>query len=123
MIAIVGMIPTIQRLMDDEHATSKAYRVDESSVGQFGFITSMSEHFCGSCNRLRLTADGNLKVCLFGASEMSLRDALRQQDRSNRSLTQMIQAAVLKKHFALGGHGDMHGIARSENRPMILIGG
>lgn len=34
-------------------------------VGQIGFITSMSEHFCGTCNRLRITADGNLKVCLI----------------------------------------------------------
>lgn len=41
--------------------------------GQIGFITSMSENFCGSCNRLRLTADGNLKVCLLGAAEVSLR--------------------------------------------------
>ncbi len=41
--------------------------------GTVGFITSMSEHFCGSCNRLRLTADGNLKVCLFGNAEVSLR--------------------------------------------------
>lgn len=41
--------------------------------GKIGFITSMSEHFCGSCNRLRLTADGNLKVCLFGNAETSLR--------------------------------------------------
>jgi hypothetical protein len=47
---------------------------------QVGFITSMSEHFCGSCNRLRMTADGNLKVCLFGNSEVSLRDAIRQTD-------------------------------------------
>jgi len=42
-----------------------------------GFITSMSQHFCGSCNRLRVTADGKLKVCLFGAEDLSLRDALR----------------------------------------------
>lgn len=41
--------------------TSKAYKVD-GHIGQVGFITSMTEHFCGSCNRLRITADGNLKV-------------------------------------------------------------
>jgi len=43
-----------------------------------GFITSMSEHFCATCNRLRITADGNLKVCLFGPQEVSLRDAMRE---------------------------------------------
>ena len=50
----------------------QAYRVP-GFKGQVGFITSMSEHFCGSCNRLRITADGNLKVCLFGNAEISLR--------------------------------------------------
>jgi cyclic pyranopterin phosphate synthase len=50
----------------------QAYKVP-GFKGQLGFITSMSEHFCGSCNRLRITADGNLKVCLFGNTEISLR--------------------------------------------------
>lgn len=53
----------------------QAYKVP-GFVGQIGFITSMSENFCGTCNRLRITADGNLKVCLFGASEVSLRYVL-----------------------------------------------
>jgi molybdenum cofactor biosynthesis enzyme MoaA len=38
-------------------------------TGTVSFITSMTEHFCGSCNRIRLTADGHLKVCLFGMSD------------------------------------------------------
>lgn len=42
----------------------QAYKVP-GFAGQIGFITSMSDNFCGSCNRIRLTADGNLKVCLF----------------------------------------------------------
>ena len=41
----------------------------------------MTENFCGSCNRLRLTADGNLKVCLFGNTELNLRDPLRDIDK------------------------------------------
>lgn len=56
----------------------------------------MSEHFCGSCNRLRLTADGNLKVCLFGNTEVSLRDALRAKC-SDEDLTALIGAAVGRK--------------------------
>jgi cyclic pyranopterin phosphate synthase len=58
----------IQNLFHD----MQAYKVP-GFKGQIGFITSMSEHFCGSCNRLRITADGNLKVCLFGNAEISLR--------------------------------------------------
>ena len=65
--------------------------------GQVGFITSMTDHFCNSCNRLRITADGNLKVCLFeGKNEISLRDALRD-NASTDDLRVLIQNAVLKK--------------------------
>lgn len=53
--------PDLNALPNEPNDTSKAYKVD-GFTGQIGFITSMTEHFCGSCNRLRLTADGNLKV-------------------------------------------------------------
>lgn len=57
----------------------------------------MSEHFCHSCNRLRITADGNLKVCLFeGKSEVSLRDAMRN-GATNEELEDIIAQAVFKK--------------------------
>ena len=55
--------PNVERLCDHANDTSKAYKIPGFS-GQLGFVTSMSEHFCGSCNRLRITADGNLKVPL-----------------------------------------------------------
>jgi cyclic pyranopterin phosphate synthase len=83
----------------------------------------MSEHFCGTCNRLRITADGQLKVCLFGSKEVSLRDAMRA-NISDEDLMYIIWAALQKKHFALGGHGSADGISlANDNRPMILIGG
>uniref|UniRef100_A0A8C4QC44 GTP 3',8-cyclase n=1 Tax=Eptatretus burgeri TaxID=7764 RepID=A0A8C4QC44_EPTBU len=53
--------PNLTRLPDEEKGTSKAYKIP-GFVGQIAFITSMSQHFCNSCNRLRLTADGNLKL-------------------------------------------------------------
>lgn len=57
----------------------------------------MSNHFCSSCNRLRITADGNLKVCLFeGKGEVSLRDALRN-NASTHDLKTLIHNAVLNK--------------------------
>jgi cyclic pyranopterin phosphate synthase len=118
---IKSHFPTILKLNDGLHDTSKAFALPHAK-GQFGFITSMSEHFCGGCNRLRLTADGNLKMCLFGNTEVSLRDAMRV-GFSDDELRLLIQASVKKKEFALGGHGDMYGIAGAKNRPMILIGG
>ena len=69
--------------------------------------------------RLRLLADGNLKVCLFGASEVSLRDALRA-GASDEELQLIISAAVNRKKAA---HAGMFELARTHNRPMITIGG
>ncbi|XP_041418133.1 molybdenum cofactor synthesis 1 isoform X1 [Xenopus laevis] len=95
--------PELETLPAEASSTSKNYKVPHFE-GQIGFITSMSEHFCGSCNRLRLTADGNLKVCLFGNSEVSLRDCLRSEV-SEEELIQIIGAAVgrKKKQHAVGG--------------------
>lgn len=98
--------------------------VSTSIQGRIGFITSMSEHFCGTCNRLRLTADGKLKVCLFGKTEVSLRDLLRQGS-SEEAVQKLIHSSVQRKHFKLGGHRDMEDLQAhsTENRPMTLIGG
>ena len=79
----------------------------------------MSEHFCGTCNRTRITADGNFKVCLFGSAEVSLRDAMRQ-GTSDEDLLQIIGAAVKRKKAR---HAGMLEISQMKNRPMILIGG
>ncbi|CAH0719735.1 unnamed protein product, partial [Brenthis ino] len=65
-------------------------------AGRVGFISSMTKPFCASCNRLRLTADGNLKVCLFGAAETSLRDALRG-GASDDDLALLVRAALRRK--------------------------
>ncbi|XP_062509107.1 uncharacterized protein LOC134185330 isoform X2 [Corticium candelabrum] len=109
--------PDIYRLQDAANDTSKAFKVP-GYKGQVGFITSMSKNFCGSCNRLRLTADGNLKVCLFGASEISLRDALRS-GMSDSDLLELIGCAVKRKKAR---HAGMFTLSQMKNRPMILIG-
>jgi molybdenum cofactor biosynthesis protein A len=115
---IVVRHPGLVRQDDGPNETSKTYRVP-GYAGSVGFITSMSEHFCGGCNRLRITADGNLKVCLFGNAEVSLRDVIRA-GATDEELGAVIEAAVLRKKAA---HAGMYNIAAGENRPMILIGG
>ncbi|XP_074092963.1 molybdenum cofactor biosynthesis protein 1 isoform X4 [Macrotis lagotis] len=110
--------PELEKLPEEASSTAKAFRVP-GFQGQISFITSMSEHFCGSCNRLRITADGNLKVCLFGNSEVSLRDHLRA-GASEEELLSIIGAAVGRKKQQ---HAGMLNIAQMKNRPMILIGG
>ncbi|XP_068751753.1 molybdenum cofactor biosynthesis protein 1-like [Montipora capricornis] len=110
--------PDVAKLSNHPNDTSKAYKVP-GFAGQIGFVTSMSEHFCGGCNRLRITADGNLKVCLFGNAEVSLRDALRA-GTDEEEMLEIIGGAVKrkKKH-----HAGMFNIVKQKNRPMILIGG
>ena len=90
-------------------------------VGSVSFVTSMSSHFCGGCNRLRLLADGALKVCLFGTAETSLRDAMRG-GASDQELAQLIGEAVSRKKAAHGGYA-LASLAEQPNRSMIRIGG
>lgn len=69
--------PGLRRAQGHKNDTSKTYEIP-GFVGKLGFITSMTHNFCGTCNRLRITSDGNLKVCLFGNTEVSLRDLVRK---------------------------------------------
>lgn len=109
--------PLVRR-QDGPHDTSKTFQVP-GHRGRIGFITSMTEHFCEGCNRLRITADGNIKVCLFGSAEISLRDAMRA-GATDDELCAVVSRAVGNKHAR---HAGMHHLARMDNRPMITIGG
>jgi cyclic pyranopterin phosphate synthase len=127
--------PLVPIPSDNPNDTTRWYTVKEdndhfsstSAAGRprVGFITSMSQHFCGTCNRLRLTADGKIKACLFGTTEFSLRDVLRDPDCTNEDLERIIAYAVQQKAHSLGGHGSAQGISNQShhNRPMTLIGG
>lgn len=122
MLRQVGMhFGSLTRIQDSPNDTCKHYRVP-GYRGRIGFITSMTNHFCGSCNRLRLTADGNIKACLFGTQELSLRDAMRD-GATDDDLVRVIARAVSAKHFSLGGNRDMYDISKQDNRSMIRIGG
>ena len=65
------------------------------AVGTVGFISAMSDHFCSTCNRLRLTADGSIRPCLFSDEEYPVRDALRAGDDAR--ILQIWRAAVAHK--------------------------
>jgi len=108
----------LARLDDPIEEVAKNFSVP-GHVGTVSFVTSMTDAFCGGCNRLRVMADGNLKVCLFGAAETSLRDAMRS-GADDDAILRLIGAAVSKKKAS---HAGMHEIAASDNRAMIKIGG
>ncbi len=87
--------------------------------GEIGVITSVTNAFCGTCNRLRITADGAVRNCLFATQEWSLRDAMRA-GCSDEELSLLLRQAVWQK---LPGHGiDDPGFLRP-TRTMSQIGG
>ena len=81
----------------EPHATARVYRFKDGR-GRLGFINPVSEPFCGDCNRVRLTADGRLRTCLFSLNETDLRTPLRE-GAGDRDLEQIIRDAVWRKEL------------------------
>jgi len=106
----------------DVHNTAKPYRVD-GFKGSFAIISTMSQPFCASCNRLRLTADGKLKNCLFSQGESDLLTAYR----NGEDISQLIAKSVNSKKAERGGQikPDIETVNPLQiiNRSMIEIGG
>lgn len=101
-------------------ASSTAQRFEIGAGGQrVGFISSVSEPFCGSCDRLRLTADGQMRSCLFAHDESDLRAVLRDGG-SDADLAVRIRAGVWGKP---AGHGIQSPEFVAPERPMSRIGG
>lgn len=104
------------------HDTAKKYRIP-GYAGTFAVISTMSAPFCGDCNRLRLTADGKMKNCLFSSSETDLLTPFR----SGEEVVPLILQSVKDKKAVLGGQfeADLEKVdaAKIQNRSMITIGG
>ena len=92
--------------------------------GSVGFITSVSEHYCGSCNRMRVTADGQLKTCLHYPAELSLRDALRSYE-NDEDLKELIIGTLFHKREGRPANPlvDQEVAQFMESRSMYEIGG
>ena len=76
--------------------TSSRYRFADGAPGEIGIIAPVSEPFCGACSRIRLTADGQIRTCLFSTVEHSLRDVVRS-GATRAEIIDFIEAVVLKK--------------------------
>ncbi|KAJ5784806.1 uncharacterized protein N7503_010018 [Penicillium pulvis] len=151
MLAVIReKYPSLEKVVGHKNDTSKTYKVP-GFEGRVGFITSMTHNFCGTCNRLRITGDGNLKVCLFGNTEVSLRDIIRKENdgqpidedalKELRLLETVQEAARLSDEGGLipererelldiiglavkrkkEKHAGMGELENMKNRPMILI--
>ena len=112
----------IERLQDAPNDTSKNYKI-KGYKGSFAIISSVTNHFCDTCNRLRLTANGHLKNCLFSATESDLLTTLR----AGKPIEPIIQKAIQAKLKVRGGMDTLKKLQEpklhTQNRSMITIGG
>lgn len=110
--------PLVPITTGDPSETARRYTFSDG-IGEIGFINPVSEPFCATCDRIRLTADGQLRTCLFATTETDVRAVLRSGG-SDDALAQTIRQAVWHKelkHYI----GDKR--FRRANRSMSMIGG
>ena len=112
----------IQKLDDEKNFTARTYKID-GFQGNFGIISSITNPFCDGCNRIRLTANGKIKNCLFSNSETDLLTAFR----NGESITNLISESIKNKKKVRAGMvtiSEMDDPAlHFDNRSMIAIGG
>ncbi|PIA77719.1 cyclic pyranopterin phosphate synthase MoaA [Gaetbulibacter sp. 4G1] len=112
----------VLRIQDAPNDTSKNYKIKDY-IGSFAIISSVTNPFCDSCNRIRLTANGQLKNCLFSNSESDLLTTLRE----GKDIKPIIQKAIQAKFKVRGGMDTLEKLEKpqlhTKNRSMITIGG
>lgn len=106
--------------LPNENSVAKDFAIEGFS-GKVSFISSISNHFCDSCNRLRLTSIGELKLCLFSkkGTELNLRDALRAGKTDAEIINDVIEFINQKEM----NHPDLDELISLKNNEMISIGG
>ncbi len=112
----------VEKLQDDKNFTAREFKI-KNYLGSFGIISSISNPFCDGCNRIRLTADGQLKNCLFSNSETDLLTAYR----NGKSIEDLISLSIKNKKKIRAGMDTIEAvnnpILNQDNRSMIAIGG
>ena len=112
---IMPLIP-----LEDQNPQAPASDFEfEDGVGRVGFIASVSQPFCMSCNRFRLTADGKLRNCLFSLEETDIRELLRE-DASDAQIIAAVRGSIAAKRE---GHEINTARFVQPERPMYSIGG
>jgi cyclic pyranopterin phosphate synthase len=115
---LVSEVYPLEPVPREPHATARVHRFADGH-GQLGFINPVSEPFCADCNRIRLTADGRLRTCLFSLNETDLRGPMRA-GADDRELEQIVRDAVWRKE--LKHHVGEAGFIQP-SRTMSAIGG
>jgi len=109
-------------LPDEDNLTARKFKI-KGFQGDFGVISSVTNPFCGTCNRIRLTANGRIKNCLFSNQETDLLTALR----AGADVEKLILESIFKKKAVRAGMDNLEKLSdpelHSDNRSMIAIGG
>jgi cyclic pyranopterin phosphate synthase len=94
---LIDAVHPLEALPREPHATARVYRFADGR-GEIGFINPVSEPFCADCNRIRLTAEGELRTCLFSMRETDLREPMRA-GATDDELERIIRDAVWRKEL------------------------
>ena len=111
----------IIKLEDAPNDTTKSYRIKDY-LGTFAIISSVTNPFCDGCNRIRLTANGHIKNCLFSSTESDLLTPLR----AGKTIHDVVQKAIQTKFKIRSGMDTLDKFKKTDdhnNRSMITIGG
>jgi GTP 3',8-cyclase len=109
----------LEQIPHEYSETARKYRFVDGAAGEIGLISPVTLPFCGHCSRIRLTADGKLRTCLFSKEDHDLRGMLRE-GRSDEDLITCIQSVVNDKEE---GHRINAPDFVPPNRTMVFIGG
>lgn len=111
---------SIEKIQDSPNDTTRNFKI-KGAIGSFGIISSVTNPFCDTCNRIRLTADGKLKNCLFSQTETDLLTELR----AGNEIESLILKNCWSKAKERGGYKSFENseIPKFNNRTMVAIGG
>ncbi|OYX84819.1 MAG: cyclic pyranopterin phosphate synthase MoaA, partial [Flavobacteriales bacterium 32-34-25] len=112
----------LEKLQDEKNFTAREFKI-KNYLGSFGIISSITNPFCDGCNRIRLTANGKIKNCLFSNSETDLLTPYR----NGEAIESIIASAIKNKKKVRAGMTTLEDVdnplLNQDNRSMIAIGG
>ena len=111
----------LNEISRDKNLVAKDFSI-KGHTGTVSFISSISNHFCGTCNRLRIDAQGKMKLCLFssGENELNFKELLNDPNYNDDNISDLIQKALLPKPQV---HPDISELIKLEENNMLNIGG
>lgn len=122
IMSLIGAKFEYEKIADAKNDTARNFRLP-GALGTFAVISSVTNPFCDTCNRIRLTADGKIKNCLFAQNETDLLTVMR----NGGDVRRLIHESISNKFYARGGLPEFESDDASEtyarNRSMISIGG